>query len=97
MCVSEAFRGLRKVGGGRRAAGRLVVGARWLNLGVFKMFLLELVVPFVVPFVVEFVIAATEIRVHRQVIPWCSTADLRNPRIGRRRCVRENPLYLLPS
>ena len=25
-------------------------------------------------FVVEFVVAATEIRAHRKVIPWCSTA-----------------------
>ena len=33
-----------------------------------------IVVPFVVPFVVELVVAATEIRVHRNVTTWCPTA-----------------------
>ena len=36
--------------------------------------IVAIVVPFVVPFVVEFVVAATEVRVHRNVIPWYSTA-----------------------
>ena len=77
MCVSEAFIGLRKVGGGRHAAGRLVVGARWLNLGVFKMFLLELVVAFVVPFVVELLVAGSRICGHRKT-PQSDTLILAN-------------------
>ena len=36
--------------------------------------IVAIVAPFVVPFVVKFVVAATEIRVHRKMIPWCSTA-----------------------
>ena len=36
--------------------------------------IVAIVVPFVVPFAVEFVVAATGIRAHRKVIPWCSTA-----------------------
>ena len=39
--------------------------------------IVAIVVPFVVPFVVEFVVAATEIRVHRNVIPWCSKSPAR--------------------